>query len=141
MHMQGEPRTMQANPTYDDVVREVGEYLDERAEKALAAGVSEVWIDPGIGFGKTLQHNLLLLRHLEHFTKMPYPVVLGTSRKSFLGMLAGSAANPAPPEARLAGSLATAALGIEKGISVLRVHDVEETVRVARVVSAIEEAA
>jgi dihydropteroate synthase len=141
MHMQGEPRTMQTDPMYEDVVAEVATYLDERAEKALAAGVGEVWIDPGIGFGKTLQHNLSLIRHLDRLTAMPYPVVLGTSRKSFLGMLAGTPNEPTPPEERLEGSLATVVVGIEKGVSVVRVHDVKETVRVARVVSAIEEAA
>ena len=125
MHMKGEPRTMQQSPTYDDVVAEVTAFLVERA---AAAGVDEVWIDPGIGFGKTMEHNLLLLRHLDRLVATGYPVVVGTSRKSFLGRLTGGA----PPDDRVEASVATAAWAISQGASMVRVHDVRETVAAAR---------
>jgi dihydropteroate synthase len=125
MHMQGEPRTMQQDPTYDDVVAEVTTFLVERAQ---AAGVDEVWIDPGIGFGKTMAHNLALLAHLDTLVATGYPVVVGTSRKGFLGQLTGGA----PANDRVEASVATAAWALSRGASMVRVHDVAPTVAAAR---------
>lgn len=128
MHMQGEPRMMQASPHYDDVVAEVRRYLVDRAAAARAAGVEEVWVDPGIGFGKTLDHNLALLRHLSELVEAGFPVVVGTSRKSFLGRLTGDA----PVDDRLEASVATAVWALANGAAMVRVHDVAPTVRAAR---------
>lgn len=131
MHMRGTPRTMQNDPRYGDVVVEVREWLVERAEAARAAGVSEVWIDPGIGFGKTLSHNLALLAHLPDLVATGFPVAVGTSRKSFLGRLLADAvgsSEPVPTSERLAGSVATAALAMAAGVSIVRVHEVAATV-------------
>jgi dihydropteroate synthase len=125
MHMKGEPRTMQQSPTYDDVVAEVKAFLVERA---AASGVDEVWIDPGIGFGKTMEHNLLLLRHLADLVATGYPVVIGTSRKSFLGRLTGGAG----VDDRVEASVATAAWAVSQGAAMVRVHDVRETVAAVR---------
>jgi len=125
MHMQGDPRTMQHAPTYDDVVGEVRAFLVERAE---SAGVEEVWIDPGIGFGKTMEHNLTLLAHLDQLVATGYPVVVGTSRKSFLGRLTGDA----PADDRTEASVATAAWALAQGAAMVRVHDVAPTVASAR---------
>jgi dihydropteroate synthase len=111
MHMQGEPRTMQHHPEYGDVVAEVTAFLRDRVDRARAAGVEEVWIDPGIGFGKTAEHNWTLLRALEAFTAMGASLVVGTSRKGFLGAVAADAdgaADPAAVHDRLEGSVATA---------------------------------
>jgi dihydropteroate synthase len=130
MHMQGEPRTMQDEPRYDDVVAEVTAFLEERATAARAAGVSEVWVDPGIGFGKTAAHNLSLLRHLPALVATGWPVVVGTSRKSFLGRLAGGSS----PDDRLEGSVATAVWAAHNGVSMVRVHDVAATVQAMTVV-------
>lgn len=122
MHMLGEPRTMQADPRYDDVVGDVRAFLEERLAYAIAEGVPEerVWLDPGIGFGKTVEHNLELLRRLDEIAAIGRPVVIGTSRKSFLGKLAGVRA----PGDRLPGTIATSVLALERGASVFRVHDV-----------------
>lgn len=141
MHMAGDPRTMQIDPQYDDVVTEISQYLFAKAESAKAAGVPEIWIDPGIGFGKTLDHNLSLLRRIDVFTASPWNVALGVSRKSFLGKLAGAPNAPAPTEDRLEGSLAIAVYAAMKGVSLLRVHDVAETVRSLNVIDAIGDAA
>lgn len=124
MHMQGTPRTMQEDPVYDDVVSDVCDFLAARIERALAAGVAEerIWIDPGIGFGKTLEHNLELLRRLGELRSLGRPIVLGTSRKSFIGKLTGREVGD-----RLGGSVATAVLGARAGADVLRVHDVAAT--------------
>ena len=120
MHMQGTPRTMQADPHYGDVVAEVSAFLVERAHTARAAGVGEVWVDPGIGFGKTVAHNLALLRHLPELVALGLPVVVGTSRKSFLGVLgAGEGAAPLPVEDRLPGSLATATWAMLAGAAMV----------------------
>ncbi|MFN2607226.1 MAG: dihydropteroate synthase [Acidimicrobiales bacterium] len=135
MHMKGEPATMQADPRYDDVVGEVRDYLMERATTARAAGVAEVWVDPGIGFGKTGTHNLALLRHLRTLVATGFPVLVGTSRKAFLGRLLGSAAAPAPVDDRLEGSLATAAWAMVAGTGMVRAHDVAATVQLARLVT------
>jgi dihydropteroate synthase len=125
MHMLGEPRTMQDDPRYDDVVDDVRAFLEERAEFAVREGVREerIMIDPGIGFGKTLDHNLELLDRLEEIAATGFPVVIGTSRKSFLGHLTGRD----DPHDRVAATLATTVLALERGASVFRVHDVAPT--------------
>lgn len=140
MHMLGDPRTMQVNPTYGDVVREVSDFLVARADAAVAAGVEEVWIDPGIGFGKTTAHNLSLLRHLDVLVSTGFPVVVGTSRKRFLGTLLAEADRPKPPETvpsedRIEGSVASAVWAMVQGARMVRVHDVRATVHAARVVA------
>jgi dihydropteroate synthase len=129
MHMLGEPRTMQQRPRYDDVVAEVKAFLEERLDFAVRAGISEerVLLDPGIGFGKSIAHNLELLRRLDELVALGRPVVVGTSRKSFLGRLAADAAGLAEPvgvEQRLAGTIASNVLAYERGARVFRVHDV-----------------
>ncbi len=135
MHRRGTPGSMQRDPRYDDVVTEVSQLLVERAGKATAAGVSEVWIDPGIGFGKTIDHNLSLLAELDGLVATGYPVMVGTSRKSFLGRLApGPDGAPAPVHRRLAGSLATATWAMQQGVGMVRVHDVAPTVQAATLV-------
>src|SRR5437660_4122043 len=135
MHMRGTPRTMQHDPLYDDVVREVREFLLERAGAAVAAGVGEVWIDPGIGFGKTLEHNLSLLGNLRALVDTGFAVVVGASRKTFLGMLTGSGPGlPAPVEDRLEASVAAAVWAMAQGAAMVRVHDVAATVQAARIV-------
>jgi dihydropteroate synthase len=122
MHMLGEPRTMQEDPRYEDVVSDVKAFLEERLAFAIRQGVPEerVWLDPGIGFGKTVAHNLELLRRLDEIVAIGRPVVVGTSRKSFLGKLAGGR----PEGERLPGTIATNVLALERGASVFRVHDV-----------------
>jgi dihydropteroate synthase len=137
MHRQGTPRTMQERPHYVDVVAEVRAFVLERAHAALRAGVREVWVDPGIGFGKTVAHNLSLLRHLPELVDAAAAggcagVLIGTSRKRFLGVLAAAGSQPAPPEDREEGSLATAAAALGAGAGMVRVHDVAATVQVAR---------
>jgi dihydropteroate synthase len=129
MHMRGEPRTMQHEPRYADVVDDVKAFLAERLAFAVGAGVSEqrVLLDPGIGFGKTVAHNLELLRRLSELLELGRPLVIGTSRKSFLGRLAAEGRGRPEPlgvDARLAGTLATNVLAFERGASVFRVHDV-----------------
>ncbi|MHB8659287.1 MAG: dihydropteroate synthase [Solirubrobacteraceae bacterium] len=121
MHMLGEPRTMQRDPRYGDVVAEVREFLERRVEHAVACGIDErkIMVDPGIGFGKTVRHNLELLARLGEIVAIGRPVVIGTSRKSFLGRLTGREVH-----ARLPGTIATNVLALERGASVFRVHDV-----------------
>jgi dihydropteroate synthase len=123
MHMQGEPRTMQADPRYDDVVADVRAFLEGRMAFAVAEGIAEerIWLDPGIGFGKTLEHNLELLRRLDEIVAIGRPVVIGTSRKSFLGRLTGR-----DEKGRVPGTIATNVLALERGAQVFRVHDVAE---------------
>lgn len=137
MHMQGQPRTMQQKPIYHDVVGEVQHFLMERVSQCLSEGISkhQIWIDPGFGFGKTLQHNLSLLKHLDVFVKSGLPVLVGLSRKSMLGAILN-----VEPNERLVGSLALAAMAIINGASIIRVHDVLETVQVKKVIEAIESA-
>ncbi|HVF31861.1 MAG TPA: dihydropteroate synthase [Acidimicrobiales bacterium] len=130
MHMQGEPRTMQADPVYDDVVAEVTAFLVGRAVGAREAGVEEVWIDPGLGFGKTVDHNLSLLKHLGVLVETGFPVLVGSSRKRFVQLLTGATG----PDDALEGSLATAVAALAAGASMVRVHDVRETVQAARIV-------
>lgn len=122
VHMLGESRTMQRAPRYDDVVDDVKAFLAERLDFAVRAGIDErrVLLDPGIGFGKTIEHNLQLLARLDELVELGRPVVIGTSRKSFIGRLAGTP----PGSERLAGTLATNVLALERGASVFRVHDV-----------------
>ena len=134
MHMQGTPQTMQVNPTYADVTREVEEFFQDRLEQLNRAGVSSdrVVLDVGLGFGKSLEHNLQLLASLESFTKLERPLLLGASRKSFIGRL-----HPAEAAERLPGSLACACLAIEAGVQIIRTHDVAETVQAVRVIEAI----
>jgi dihydropteroate synthase len=133
MHMLGEPRTMQEDPRYDDVVADVKAFLDERMRFATAAGVREdrIWLDPGIGFGKTLQHNLELLRRLDEIVALGRPVVVGTSRKSFLGKLTGK-----PEKERLPGTIATNVIALERGARIFRVHDVAEVTEALTVAAA-----
>jgi dihydropteroate synthase len=131
MHMQGTPATMQAAPRYDDVVAEVRDFLRARADAARQAGVDEIWIDPGIGFGKTIEHNLSLLAAVGHLAATGYPVLVGASRKGFLGTLTGGA----PVTDRAAASLAAATSAMASGASMVRVHDVRATVQAARVVA------
>ena len=135
MHMAGSPRTMQKNPVYEDVVGEIGAYLEARAQDAEAHGVRRdaILLDPGIGFGKTLAHNLTLLRDLGCFTRLGYPVLVGTSRKSFLGRIL----HDAPEDDRLAGTAASVAVAISSGANGVRVHDVAFMARVARVADRI----
>jgi dihydropteroate synthase len=135
LHMQGIPATMQRHPRYDDVVREVFGFLLDRGRQAREGGVEEVWLDPGIGFGKTLSHNLTLLAQLPALVAGGFPVLVGTSRKGFLGRLAASAdGEPAPVEGRLPGSLATAVWAMLAGAAMVRVHDVAATVQAAALV-------
>jgi dihydropteroate synthase len=125
MHMRGTPGSMQDDPRYDDVVGEVHGFLIERARQAVEAGVREVWVDPGIGFGKTARHNLTLLHHLPVLAASGFPVLVGTSRKGFLGLLAGGpGAERAPVAQRLPGSIATATWAMLAGAAMVRVHDV-----------------
>ncbi|GIX08010.1 MAG: dihydropteroate synthase [Candidatus Poribacteria bacterium] len=135
MHMQGTPQTMQRNPQYVDVVREVGAFLREQAAFAERTGVDReaIVVDPGIGFGKTLEHNLALLRHLRTFTEFGYPVLVGPSRKSFIGRILGNV----PPDQRLEGTAASVAVAIAHGANLIRVHDVAFMAKVARVADAI----
>jgi dihydropteroate synthase len=124
MHMLGEPRTMQRDPRYGDVVADVRAFLAERLAHAIGAGVTEerVWLDPGIGFGKTIDHNLELLARLDEIVALGRPVVVGTSRKSFLGTITGGR----EPGDRVAGTIATNVIALTRGASVFRVHDVAE---------------
>ena len=134
MHAQGSPTTMQKNPAYKNVVREVGEFFRERLKKLNAAGVAadQIAFDPGIGFGKTLEHNLQLLAGLRSFTNLQRPLLLGVSRKSFIGKLSGAEA-----ENRLPASLACATLAVAAGAQIIRTHDVAETIQAVRMTEAI----
>ncbi|MBE0446555.1 MAG: dihydropteroate synthase [Actinobacteria bacterium] len=134
MHMQGTPKDMQLKPSYVDVVAEVADWLDGQAEKAATAGLprDKILIDPGIGFGKNLEHNLELMRRLSEFRSLGYPVVLGTSRKSFIGTVLDL-----PVEERIEGTLATIIYGVTQGVSIIRVHDVKEAMRASRMTDAI----
>ena len=134
MHMRGNPEMMQTQPTYDNVVEDIISFLSARVEEALNAGINSnrIAIDPGIGFGKTTDHNLLILKNLNLFMKFKKPVVLGASRKSFLGGRLNL-----PVEERLDNSLAAAVIGLMKGATIFRVHDVKETVRVLELTESI----
>jgi dihydropteroate synthase len=134
MHMQGTPRTMQENPHYEDVVDEVKAFLAERVEFACGEGVPEerIWIDPGIGFGKAAEHNLELLRRLDELTELGRPVLVGPSRKSFIGKITG-----APVDDRIGGTIASCAIAIANGAAMVRVHDVREVREGMQVAAAI----
>jgi dihydropteroate synthase len=134
MHMLGNPRTMQDNPEYDNVVENIRQMLAARIEDAVDAGLNRdtLAIDPGIGFGKTTEHNVRLITHLDRFSSLGRPVVVGLSRKRFIGALTGM-----PAGERLAGSLAGLSCAVQKGANVMRVHDVAESAQAARVAAAI----
>jgi dihydropteroate synthase len=134
LHMQGTPQTMQANPIYADVAREVAGFFLERIQRLNGCGVNpeQVILDPGIGFGKTLEHNLKLLATLRGFVEIQRPLVLGVSRKSFIGKLLGAELG-----ARLPAALACACLAVEAGVQIIRAHDVAETLQAVRMAEAI----
>ena len=137
MHMQGEPRTMQAAPRYEDVVAEVAAFLAARAEAAMAAGVAceRIWLDPGIGFGKTAAHSLALLRRLDQIVALGFPVLVGASRKSAIARIARDKSGE---DQRLGGSIAAALAAARAGAAMLRVHDVAETRQALAIAAAIE---
>lgn len=135
MHMQGEPRTMQQHPVYGDVVAEVYGFLRERIDACVDAGIERhrLVVDPGFGFGKSLAHNLSLLKHLDHFADLGVPLLAGMSRKSMVGAILD-----APLDGRLIGSVTAAVIAMQRGASILRVHDVRETVQALRMVMAVD---
>ncbi|NSW54694.1 MAG: dihydropteroate synthase [Armatimonadetes bacterium] len=134
MHMQGEPRTMQVAPHYDDVVEDIKAWLAERIEDCVGGGIPEhqIIIDPGFGFGKTVNHNLEMLRRLKEFTVLGRPILMGTSRKSTIGKVLD-----VPVEERVFGTAATCAVAIHNGANIIRVHDVAQMAQVARMTDAI----
>lgn len=136
MHMKGTPRNMQKNPTYEDVVAEICNWLGAQAEGAVQSGLSKnkILIDPGIGFGKTFEHNLEILRRLAELKSLGYPIVLGTSRKAFIGAILDL-----PSDERVEGTLATVVYGITQGANIMRVHDVKEVARACRIADAIKD--
>jgi len=136
MHMQGKPQTMQNNPDYENVVLEVSNFLQERATACLQAGIKQdqIIIDPGFGFGKSIEHNLQLLRSLNHFIDSGFPVLVGMSRKSMIGHITKSKVDN-----RLAGSIALATLAAQKGAHIIRVHDVKETRDALDIVNALSQ--
>ncbi len=135
MHIQGSPKDMQLNPTYEDVVCDVKKWIAQQADYGVSQGIPKdhIIIDPGIGFGKTLKHNLEILRRLNEFLELGYPVLIGTSRKSFIGKTLGGL----PPEERMDGTAASVAISIANGANIVRVHDVLEMKRVAQMTDAI----
>jgi dihydropteroate synthase len=137
MHMQGEPRTMQAEPHYEDVVAEVGAFLAERMAACEAAGIEreKLLLDPGFGFGKSLEHNLSLLKHLKTFHQLGAPLLVGMSRKSMIGLVLD-----APLEQRLHGSVAVATLAAQAGAQIIRVHDVKPSADALKMVAAVNSA-
>jgi dihydropteroate synthase len=134
MHMQGIPRTMQVEPRYDDVVTEVRDFLAAQVGRAIDAGIDaeKIIVDPGIGFGKTLEHNLTLIRHLSAFACLGQPIMVGASRKAFIGKIL-----KLDPDDRLEGSIAAAVAAVLAGANIVRVHDVKETERAIRIADAI----
>ena len=137
MHMRGEPRTMQQNPVYTDVVREIKEFFAERIAFARAHGIEQILIDPGIGFGKTVAHNLEILRRLGEFRELGCPILIGVSRKSFIGRLCGTDEDPLPPSERLEGTIASNVIAVLNGAQIVRVHDVAAHKRALAIVDAI----
>ncbi len=135
MHMQGEPRTMQRNPRYEDVVGEVLDFFQDRLQTCLDAGVAResIVLDPGFGFGKSLDHNLALLHRLDELNSLGYPLLVGISRKSMLGALTGRKA----PDQRVAASVAAAVIAAQRGAAIVRVHDVAETIDALKIWSAL----
>ncbi len=136
MHIKGTPKTMQLNPVYEALIPEITDYLREGIMMATEAGIPEelIIIDPGIGFGKTFDHNLEILKNLREFTYLERPILIGPSRKAFIGKILGDV----PPGMRLEGTLAAIAIAIFNGANIVRVHDIKEAVRVAKVVDAIK---
>jgi len=132
MHMKGTPRTMQKNPSYRDVCQEVNDFFSERVENLGKNGITKIILDPGIGFGKRLEDNLTLIKFCDIFTQHGLPVLVGPSRKSFIGMITGR-----PEDQRLAGSLATIQTLVQRGVNILRVHDVRETKDFLQVMTAL----
>ncbi len=135
MHIKGTPKTMQTNPSYEALIPEIMDYLREGIMIALESGIREdlIIIDPGIGFGKTFEHNLAIIKNLHEFTYLEKPILIGPSRKAFIGKILGDV----PPSMRLEGTLGAVAVAIFNGANIVRVHDVKETVKVAKVVDAI----
>lgn len=133
MHMKGTPKTMQQNPQYNDVVAEIIEFFNERIQYAKSNGIEEIIIDPGIGFGKTLEHNLEILKRIDEFRILNTPILIGASRKSMIGTILNL-----PPEERLNGTLAITAYCALHNIEIVRVHDVKENVEVVKVIEAIK---
>ena len=136
MHIKGTPKTMQENPHYEDVVKEISEYFEERINYALSQGISEkrIILDPGIGFGKRLEDNLEILRRIEEFKSLGFPLLIGASRKSFIG----HTLDGAPPEDRLEGTLAVTAWCCMRGVDIIRVHDVKENKRVLKMIEKLK---
>jgi dihydropteroate synthase len=136
VHMQGEPGSMQDNPCYSDVVADVRDWLLARVDACTSAGIDQhkILLDPGFGFGKTLEHNLVLLKHMDQIASLPYPLLVGLSRKSIAGKLTGR-----PIEERLPASLALAQLALDRGAGILRVHDVAATMDMLQVWRAVRE--
>jgi dihydropteroate synthase len=133
MHMQGTPRTMQQNPKYENVTREVKQFLKNRVKAARSAGIEQIIVDPGIGFGKNSEHNVQLIRELREFVEIGTPLLIGPSRKSFIGAILDL-----PVQERLEGTAAAVAVSVMNGAHILRVHDVKEMRRVAKVVDAFK---
>ncbi len=142
MHIQGTPRTMQKHPHYENVVEEILTFLLVKAKEAEQAGVKreDIWIDPGIGFGKTVEHNLELLKDLKRFVDSGYPVLIGTSRKSFIGKLLAAGDQPLPADQRLEGTLATQAWSQIQGARIIRAHDALESRRTIDMISNLQNA-
>jgi len=134
MHMQGEPRTMQREPRYQDVVDDISAFFEERLDYAVSQGIAEeaVWLDPGFGFGKTVEHNLMILKRLSEFRRLGRPILIGTSNKSTIGSVLDL-----PVDDRMEGTAATVAIAIANGADAVRVHDVKAMARVARMTDAI----
>jgi dihydropteroate synthase len=139
MHMKGDPRTMQKSPAYKDVVEDIKDFLTARMDWAVRQGLRahQFLLDPGIGFGKTVEHNLRILRGLRSFLELEQPLVIGVSRKSFIGKLLGEGDKPLPPEERLEGTLAAHLWAASQGAHILRVHDVKETRRALSIWQAV----
>lgn len=132
MHMQGKPKDMQENPHYENVIEEIKQFFVERIEKAKKGGVTSIILDPGIGFGKKLEHNLEILKRLSEFTDLGYPLLVGTSRKSFIGMVTGQKVND-----RLEGTIASGTIAAMNGAGILRVHDVKATKAAVQIADAV----
>lgn len=135
MHMQGTPKSMQKNPQYGDVVRDIKEFFISQAKSAKKKGIRNIILDPGIGFGKTTEHNLQILKRLEEFSDLGHPLLIGPSRKSFIGNISGLEAKE-----RLEGTLAALSVGVFNGAHIVRVHDVKEAKRAAMITDAIRKA-
>ncbi len=134
MHIKGKPQNMQNNPHYDNLISEIIDYFNKSISIAKSAGVDEknIILDPGIGFGKTVNDNLEIIRNISKFKRIGYPVLLGTSRKSFIGKITGAEVND-----RLAGSIASISIGIMNGVDIVRVHDVKETRQAIEIIDRI----